>query len=182
MRYFITLLVVLSFVASFGFAELQSTKSPGEDSFRLSTGLATHFTFPDFEPITISPHLGIAYGFSDNFSLGLKTNVTYLSHGFLLFIFDLSAKASYPFPDSPFALSGSLGGELMYSLLLVKSNLTFQAWFAYVGVTLHSSLTGALPAANLGVDIEFNDNLNLLFEVGYSFFAPYAAAIVEFNL
>jgi len=99
------------------------------------------------------------------------------------FIFDLSAKASYPFPDSPFALSCTLGGELVYgNMLLLKSNWTFQAWFAYVGVTLHSTLTSAMPAANLGVVIELNDNLNLLVEVGYSIFYPYAAAGVEFNL
>jgi len=192
MRYLIVLLVVLSSVASFGIgmAELQSTRAPGEDSFRLSIGTITKFSYGKypqdihFDFLGIGPHLGIAYGFSDYFSVGLNTNWVFspsFTRG-LIGDFDLYTKVRYPFPNSPFALSCSLGGLFPIDFY-PKITGTFQAWFAYVGVSLHPyMILGVPPWVNLGADIEFSDDLNLLVEIGSSSFLPYAAASLEIPL
>jgi hypothetical protein len=192
MRYLITLLVVLSFAASYGYpvAELQSTTAPAEDSFRLSVGTISNFSYGDYPQDIhldlggIGPHLGIAYGFSDYFSAGLNLDFLFLRNQYQPFTgdLDLYIKWNYPFPNSPFAISGTLGG--LFPLGFYPNIIaTFQAGFIYVGVGLHAfMILNEPPLINLGSDIEFSDVLSLLVEIGYQLHNPYTAASLEINL
>jgi len=186
MRYLIVLLVVLSFAASFGSYELESARIVDAGRFGVTAGgvLTPAWLYIGF----VAARLGVEYGLSDNFSLGLKGDFSY-GEGVRnsLLNFSLSLKTNIAFFDLPISLGLSLGGELNnYSAyryhptyhetyLSIKSNLTFQAWFVYLGLTYNIVDVSCLPTSvDLGFDIEFTDSFSLLTEVGASFTRPYA--------
>jgi len=186
MRYLITLLVVLSFVASFGVYELESARIVDAGRFGITAGGVVHVLW--LYTGLMAARLGVEYGLSDNFSLGLKGDYSSGESDSLLNI-NLNLKTNIALFDLPIYLGLSLGGELNNRVVDIhniyhndtyfslKGNLTLQAWFVYLGFTFNTVSDDASSgpiSANLGLDIEFSDYLSLLGEVGVSFTRPYA--------
>jgi hypothetical protein len=193
MRYFITLLVVLSFVASFGSYELESARIVGADRFSYTIG-AGWDTFGLLDGITdISLHAGFEYGLSEYLSVCFKGNLRFMSYShsdsnFLGYDFVGCLKTSFDFTDSPFSLGISLGGMLRndpryyYDPLLRddydasktrlagRGRLIFQGLFLYLGFQFNTDDIGYYPGYEIivGFDFELNDKLNLLVELGSS--------------
>ncbi|MCD4733588.1 hypothetical protein K8R78_05065 [bacterium] len=185
-RYLIVLLVVLSAVASFGSYELESARIVDAGRFGVTAGGVMHaiWLYTGY----VAARLGVEYGLFDNFSLGFKGDYSSGESDSLLNL-NLNLKTNIAFFDLPIYLGFSLGGELNNRVVDIhdiyhndtyfslRGNLTLQAWFVYLGFTFNTVLDDASSgpiSANLGLDIEFNDYLSLLGEVGVSFTRPYA--------
>ena len=160
MRYLITLLVILSFAASFGSYELDSAQTVDAGRFGVTAGGMLYAGFV--------PHLGVEYGLAEHFSVGLRSNY---GSGFNLC---LSLKTNYAFENLPLSLGFSLGGELNSSAsethYSFRNNWIFQAWFLYLGFTLNSDFSDSRDSIelsfSLGFDIEFSESLSLLIAFG----------------
>jgi hypothetical protein len=195
MRYFITLLVVLSFVASFGSVELESAQIVDSGHFGITAGGMLSVIGLAGGLASIGTHVGVEYGLSEYLSIGLKGDYfhmpTFDDGSFTQGDLSCSLKTSFDFTDPPFSLGFSLGGEY-YDQAIIESidnpdgsnymdhryetkfnargNLIFQAWFAYLGLVITSDFDDSTlppnPILSLGFDIEFNDNLSMLLELG----------------
>lgn len=72
MRYFITLLVVLSFAASFGSVELESAQIVDSGHFGITAGGMLSVIGLAGGLASIGAHVGVEYGLSEYLSIGLK--------------------------------------------------------------------------------------------------------------
>jgi hypothetical protein len=188
MRYFIVLLVVLSFVASFGVFGYKCADTVGAGRFGIASGVTAGMFYTSWSGF------GLEYGLSDYLSIEVAGNYSHKrydgSYGFQKGNLSFSLRGSYDFGGSPFFVGLSLGG-LFYeqttddngyspeegyffihrhdSGFAGGGSLALQAWFVYVGSdynTMYAEL-GYPPPITVGLDIDFNDYIGVLLEFEY---------------
>ena len=186
MRYLITLLIVLSFIASFGVLRLEPPATVGAGRFSIAVGGSHAVIIPQ-----VGGSLGMEYGLSDYLSIGLNIEAASKQYdgsgSFMGGSLGFNLKGSYEFEASPFCIGLSLSVEyfdykegfnnyspdegdfLDYryrSGLGIKGSFAFQAWFVYLGFQYTQSFEVLLLLPSLGFDIDFNEDFSMLIELG----------------
>jgi len=187
MRYLIVLLVVLSFVASFGVFGYRYADTVGAGRFGITSGVTVGMFYMNWSGFSLE------YGLSDYLSVEVAGDYAHKpydgSSGFQKGSLSFSLGGSYDFDGSLFSVGLSLGGlfyeqtknylswngeddiwnHIYNSGFAVGGSLALQAWIVYVGTDYNSMYAelGYAPPITVGLDIDFNDYIGVLLELEY---------------